>query len=157
MILGNIHHPETYAFLPKAFQDSLAFLREQDLHQLATGRHDIDGDRIFANVMAFETSCASLKQAEVHQEYIDFQFLVSGQERIDYALPNEHPVAKAYDAQDDYYLVSSMENEMTVCLSAGAFAVFLPEEPHKPGCLIDSAGFIKKVVVKIHKSCLGEL
>lgn len=52
MIFGDLQQPESYRLLPSAFQTAIAFLQQQDLAALALGRHDIDGDRIYVNVMS---------------------------------------------------------------------------------------------------------
>ncbi|MDD1781501.1 YhcH/YjgK/YiaL family protein [Enterovibrio sp. ZSDZ35] len=156
MILGHITQPETYAHLPEAFRRSLAFLAETDMVALPTGRHDIDGDNIYVNVMAFDTQPANEKLAEVHKEYIDIQFLISGAERIGFALANDrNPIAKEYDAESDFYLVESMEGESEIIMSPDMFAIFLTEQPHKPGCNVTTSTSIKKAVVKVHKSLLA--
>lgn len=155
MILGHITQPETYAYLPEAFRRSLAFLKDTDMAALPTGRYDIDGDNIYVNVMAFDTQSANEKLAEVHKEYIDIQFLIRGEEYIGFALANENnPIAKEYDAESDFYLVESMMGEAGATMTPGAFAIFLPEQPHKPGCIVTTSKQIKKAVVKVHKSLL---
>lgn len=84
MIFGDIKQP--LAMFPSAFQQAIAFINSHDLAALANGRYEIDGERMFANVMSFETQAAANKQGEVHQQYIDFQYLISGEERIDVSL-----------------------------------------------------------------------
>ena len=155
MIHGDLQQSESYRLLPTAFQTAIAFLQQQDLTALALGRHDIDGDRMYANVMSFETAPADTKQAEVHEEYIDLQVLIAGSERIEFALPGAHPPATEYDVAGDYYLVASMENCCEVVLAPLQFAAFFPAEPHKPGCIAKQAETLKKVVVKIHRTCIA--
>lgn len=155
MILGNITQAKTYAYLPSAIQRGLAFLATTDMSKLTVGRHDIDGDKIFVNVMEFETQKASEKYAEIHQEYIDIQFLISGQERIDFSLANSsNLVQKEYDEKEDYYLIKSMQDESTLIMQPNMFAIFLTGQPHKPGCFVLAPKQIKKAVVKVHKSLL---
>ncbi|ONG25619.1 hypothetical protein BXT95_10115, partial [Escherichia coli] len=36
-----------------------------------------------------------------------------------------------------------------IILKPGMFAVFMPGEPHKPGCVVGEPDEIKKVVVKV--------
>ncbi|MBE1246635.1 YhcH/YjgK/YiaL family protein, partial [Salmonella enterica] len=36
-----------------------------------------------------------------------------------------------------------------IILKPGMFAVFMPGEPHKPGCVVGEPSEIKKVVVKV--------
>lgn len=155
MIFGAIKDKKCYAQLPNAIQKAINFLNSVDLENLAIGRHDIDGDKMFANVMSFETSSATDKQAEVHKEYIDVQCLISGEEKIEFSLANENnPIATEYDSVNDFYLISEMLNSSSLILCPGMFAVFYPEQPHKPGCYIERSNRLKKVVIKIHKKCL---
>lgn len=156
MIYGHIEHPKTNQYLPSVIQQCLAYLNETDLEALPTGKHIIDGERIFANVMEFETGEANSKQAEVHKEYIDVQCLIRGEECIQYSLENAiNPVSKSYDEENDFYLVESMEQRNEVIMQPKMFAIFFPEEPHKPGCLITESVPIKKVVIKVHRSLLA--
>ena len=103
--------------------------------------------------MEFETGNPADKQAEVHKEYLDVQVLIKGEERIDFGLYSDlNPVSKEYDDADDYYLVSKMNAQCTIDLEPRMFAIFFPEEPHKPGCYISKPTLLKKAVMKVHKS-----
>lgn len=156
MIFGHIAQPDTYSYLPAAMQQAIAFLQQTDMQNLPVGRHDIEGDLLYVNVMQFDTQPADQKQAEVHKEFIDIQYLISGVERIGFGLAHcTNPIAKDYDPHSDYYLVESVVDESEVILSPGMFAVFLPEQPHKPGCSIAQPTTLKKAVIKMHKSLLN--
>lgn len=156
MIFGLIEDKQLYPLLPKAIQRAVDFLNDADLQALSLGRHEIEGENMFANVMSFETSAATEKQAEVHKEYIDVQCLISGEEKIEFSLANQsNPIATDYDIDNDFYLVSEMANSSELLLNPGMFAVFYPEQPHKPGCFINQASTLKKVVVKVHKDYLN--
>ncbi|HEH9428097.1 TPA: YhcH/YjgK/YiaL family protein [Aeromonas sobria] len=155
MIYGHIHQPQTYAHLPRAMQQAIIFLQKTDMHNLPVGRHDIEGDKLYVNVMQFNTEPAEHKQAEVHKNFIDLQFLISGAERINFGLENnKNQIVQAYDPQNDYYLVGEVNDESEVTLAPGMFAMFFPEEPHKPGCSVMQSIEIKKAVIKVHKSLL---
>ncbi|MGO2507422.1 MAG: N-acetylneuraminate anomerase [Vibrio hibernica] len=155
MFLGDLNQPASYALLPQAFQVAIDYLQKTDLVNLSNGRHEIDGDKMFANVMSFETGDANKKRAEVHLDYIDMQVLISGEERIEFALDGKHTHATEYDKEGDYYLVENLLNRCEVTLSPAQFAIFFPSEPHKPGCIVTQSSLLKKVVVKIHRDCLA--
>ncbi len=163
MIFGNILSSQDFDFLPSALKKALEYVQSSGLDKLPLGRHNIDGELMFANVMEFEAGVAEQKLAEVHKEYIDVQFLISGFERIGYGLANKsNPISTEYDSENDYYLVESMKHECEVLLEPGMFAIFFPEEPHKPGCrYVDEHAsmtcdnyMLKKVVVKVHRSLI---
>ncbi|WP_028863115.1 N-acetylneuraminate anomerase [Psychromonas aquimarina] len=156
MIFGHIEDTQHNQQLPGAIQKAVAFLNNSDLQELSLGRHEIDGEFMFANVMTFTTADAADKQAEVHKEYIDVQCLISGEEKIEFCLEDSTcPVAQSYDADNDFYLVQSINKVSEINLSPKMFAVFFPEQPHKPGCLINKPGALKKVVIKVHKHLLN--
>lgn len=155
MIYGHIQHHNVNQYLPQAILRCLDYLQTIDLMEIEVGQHIIDGDDIFANVLEFNTAPAGDKQAEVHQDYIDIQCLIYGEERIQFCneSPNNLP-ATDYDAENDFYLVGNMTNASEVVLQPGMFAVFFPGEPHKPGCEIAQPKKLKKVVIKLHKRLL---
>ncbi|MGL5238932.1 MAG: YhcH/YjgK/YiaL family protein, partial [Plesiomonas shigelloides] len=65
MIFGHIQQPHTYAYLPAALKQAIHYLQQTDMQSLPVGRHDIGGDLLYVNVMAFDTQPAEQKQAEV--------------------------------------------------------------------------------------------
>ncbi|MCX0221867.1 YhcH/YjgK/YiaL family protein, partial [Escherichia coli] len=45
-------------------------------------------------------------------------------------------------------------DEQMITLKPGMFAIFMPGEPHKPGCAVETPAEIKKVVIKVRASLL---
>ncbi|HDO1345228.1 TPA: YhcH/YjgK/YiaL family protein, partial [Aeromonas veronii] len=104
MILGNIHQPQTYSYLSPILKQAISYLKQTDMYNLPVGRYELEKELLYVNVMEFDTNFSEQKQAEVHREYIDIQFLISGQERIFLGLENTtNPVFKEYDEINDYY------------------------------------------------------
>ncbi|EPP1046658.1 N-acetylneuraminate anomerase [Yersinia enterocolitica] len=154
MISGSLTQTAFFSGLPERLQWVLAYLAKTPLAQLSCGRHEIDGELIFMNVMEFDTQLAENKKAEMYQTYADVQLLISGIEGIEYSVltPTEH--LEPYHADDDYQLIAEIPDKSQLRMLPGMFAVFLPGEPHKPGCQIAGSGTIKKAVVKVHHSLL---
>lgn len=154
MISGSLTQPAFFSALPERLQWVLAYLADTPLAQLSCGRHEIDGELIFMNVMEFDTQPAENKKAEIHRTYADVQLLISGIEGIEYSTltPTEH--LDPYYPDDDYQLIAEIPDKSQLRMLPGMFAVFLPGEPHKPGCQIAGSGVIKKAVVKVHYSLL---
>ncbi|CNL34014.1 N-acetylneuraminate anomerase [Yersinia kristensenii] len=154
MISGSLTQTAFFSGLPERLQWVLAYLAKTPLAELSCGRHEIDGELVFMNVMEFDTQPAESKKAEMHQTYADVQLLISGIEGIEYSVltPTEH--LEPYHADDDYQLIADIPDKSQLRMLPGMFAVFLPGEPHKPGCQIAGSGTIKKVVVKVHYSLL---
>lgn len=95
--------------------------------------------------MAFDTSAAESKRYELHREYLDIQILLSGTERIDFGLEGSAQQPDIYHEDDDYQLCDSLEQRQTLHMVPGMFAIFLPNEPHKPGCMVNDSQKIKKL------------
>jgi YhcH/YjgK/YiaL family protein len=106
------------------------------------------------NVMQFATQSPEQKKAELHQQYIDIQVLLSGEERILFGLTDSARQCEEMHAEDDYQLCNHIADEQALTLKPGRFAIFMPGEPHKPGCAVGETGEIKKVVIKVRASLL---
>lgn len=118
------------------------------------GRYELQGDNIFMNVMQFATQSPEQKKAELHQRYIDIQVLLSGEERILFGMIDSARQCEERHAEDDYQLCNHIADEQALTLKPGRFAIFMPGEPHKPGCAVEEPGEIKKVVIKVRASLL---
>ncbi|MEM6160486.1 N-acetylneuraminate anomerase [Erwinia sp. P6884] len=121
---------------------------------LSPGRHDIDGENIFMNVMTFDTQPPHSKCYEQHRHYLDIQILLSGQERIDFGPTGAASEPDLYHDEEDYQLCQAIMPCQTMHMLPGMFAIFLPGEPHKPGCISEAAQAIHKMVIKVHRRCL---
>ena len=150
MLIGDLTRAEFKIGLPKVVREVCDYLNSLDLVALETGRHEIN-EQIFMNVMEFETSDSASKQAEMHRKYVDVQVLIRGLENIEYGIA--YPDLSSYNEyneQDDYQLTPEIANKNVVSLQPKQFIVFLPYEPHKPGCNVDGKAIsLKKLVVKI--------
>ena len=113
------------------------------------GRVDIDGDDVFALIQSYDSMPASEKQYESHRTYADIQYVASGNEVIYYApTPSLHAVT-IYDPKKDFSLYADPAVSTPLHLGPGSFAIFLPPDGHKPGCISGAACRIKKVVIKV--------
>lgn len=152
MFFGHISTAELKLY-PPAIQQALTFLRETDFSQLETGRYPIKGDLIYAQVLDLETKPKSEILPEVHRYYLDVQYLYAGNERIGFAIDfGTNNIAIEYDPERDiqYYQDAVFENELV--MQAGNFAVFFPNDIHRPGCCDGNISSIRKIVVKIAMS-----
>lgn len=85
---------------------------------------------------------------ESHILFADIHCIFQGEEVI-YQNPVESlKQTSAYDEQDDYCLYSG-SNEAFIKLRRGDFAVFFPNDGHKPGYHIEKTSLVRKVVMKI--------
>lgn len=148
MVIDTLAHASAYHHLGPRFAAAFDWLRGATA-DLADGRIDIAGDDVFALVQSYVTVPTAEKRYESHRAYADIQLLLSGDEIIHYAPATALRPATDYDAQKDTLLyVDSPESTPLHC-AAGTFAIFYPQDAHKPGCIHGSAAPIKKIVVKV--------
>ncbi|HCU5768290.1 TPA: YhcH/YjgK/YiaL family protein [Escherichia coli] len=148
MMMGEVQSLPSAGLHP-ALQDALTLALAARPQEKALGRYELQGDNIFMNVMTFNTQSPVEKKAELHEQYIDIQLLLNGEERILFGTAGTARQCEEFHHEDDYQLCSAIENEQAIILKPGMFAVFMPGEPHKPGCVVGEPDEIKKVVVKV--------
>lgn len=153
MVTGDIQALASAGLHP-VLVDALTRALMMQVQEKTPGRYDVRGDDIFMNVMALATQPADSKKAELHDRYIDIQLLLSGEERIFYGVAGAARQCDAKHVEEDYQLCSHIDDEQSLTLRPGKFAVFMPDEPHKPGCIASSPQDIKKVVIKVRADLL---
>lgn len=150
MLVTTIDHASAHDYLNERFAKAYTFLQQDNLSELPLGRNDIDGDDVFANVQEYDTVPAAEKQLEAHRRYYDVQFVVSGEELLQYAQLEGLDEAQPFDEGNDFGLYATPERTTDVVLRAGDMAVLAPEDAHKPGCTLgETPCHVRKIVVKV--------
>lgn len=142
------------AGLHPVLQQALTLAIAANPQEKTPGRYALQGENIFMNVMHFTTQSPEQKKAELHQQYIDIQMLLSGEERILFGTTDSARQCEEMHIEDDYQLCSQIADEQAMVLKPGKFVIFMPGEPHKPGCVVQAPMDIKKVVIKVRASLL---
>lgn len=148
MVIDQLSYTGHYHSLGSRFTAGLNWLARFQ-PAMPDGRYDIEGDDVFALVQSYDTMPAAEKSYESHRAYADIQYVADGTEVIYYA-PTEslHPVTP-YDTEKDYLLYADPASATPLHLPPGTFAVFLPHDGHKPGCVNGAPCPVKKVVIKV--------
>lgn len=149
MILDTLDQSARYESLNSRLAKAFAFVRAVDGTQ-ALGRHEIDGDRCFALVQAYETKPEDQALFEAHRKYIDVQFIHSGRETILWApLSAMREQTMPYSEEKEAALWKLVPDATPLHLSAGQFAILFPQDAHAPCIRWEHAGQVFKVVVKV--------
>jgi YhcH/YjgK/YiaL family protein len=146
MIVDRLGNPATVASLPPRLRQALEYLRVTDTASAPVGRHDIDGDRLFALVQEYTTREPAQCAWEAHRRYIDVQYVVSGVERMGYVNIEEAREREAYDSARDVAFFEPGEDFVTI--RAGMLAIFGPEDVHSPCGAAGAPRTVRKVVIK---------
>lgn len=114
------------------------------------GRYEIDGKRLYAMVMSYETKPAEELVFEGHRKYIDVQLLLEGREFMDVSLDTQLEVTMPYSEEKDAALFAAPERFTSVLLEPGVFAVLFPEDLHRPSRRLKDSQQVRKMVIKVH-------
>jgi YhcH/YjgK/YiaL family protein len=132
----------------KAYWDKVfVFLRDTDLKKLSAGRHEIDGDNVYAMVTEAPTKDLDSTKFESHRKYIDVQYVIDGEEKIAVQPVANATVTEPYDDAKD---IAHYSGEGTVYTATPeAFFIFFPTDAHRPGITPGGNQPDKKLVIKV--------
>ena len=154
MIFGHISQPNPCR-LPQAIETALNFLRSTDFSALEPGVVEIDGRNIFAQVLDLTTREPHENRPEVHRRYLDIQFLAWGEEKIGIAIDTgNNQTSESLLEQRDIIFYHASEHESFIEMIPGSYAIFFPQDVHRPACHKTVATAIRKIVVKVAISVL---
>jgi biofilm protein TabA len=113
------------------------------------GRIDMDGANLYALVQAYTTAEPAQKKWETHEVYMDIQYVAAGTERCGWAPVGAMEPAGDYSPEKDIRFYRDSGPSSSVRLQAGCFAILMPEDIHRPGCLAEEPESVCKVVLKV--------
>ena len=149
MIYDSLKNAERYASISGNFAKAFAFLKETDLASLAAGRHEIDGDRVYASVQEPTYKPWQEGKWEAHRRYADIQAVLTGEEVMGFAMLDTLAEEMPYDEKKDCLILQG-EGGQRVRVRAGEMAVFFPQDAHKPNVSpTDGHESGRKIVVKV--------
>ncbi len=149
MVLDSLKNAPLYYSLSPRLKQAFELVAATDWNSVEAGRHDLDGNNIFVNVMDVDLKKPENAPLEVHNNYIDIQILIRGEkeafgwsERCHLRKPQgEFNVEKDICFYDDvpqtYYT-----------LIPGQFTILMPEDGHAP---MVGEGKIRKIIVKVRR------
>ena len=147
MILDKIENADLYTCISENLKKGFEFLKNTDLQAIEIGRYEIEGKDVFALVSEYDSKKPDDCRLEAHQNYADIQFIVSGREAIGFVTLKNQEITATYNPEKDIVFFSGESTPLI--LEAGMFAVFFPQDVHRPCMQIDNPEKVKKVVVKV--------
>lgn len=145
MIFDALNNLNRYKGLYEYLDQAIEYISEQGLNKLQLGKNEINGDKIYANVMECDLREDIYSDYEYHKHYLDLHVDICGKEKIFFARQGIKDV-EPYHEEEDYGLVEG--NFSGECLiDENHFAIFMLDEPHKP--CVGTGVKVKKVVFKI--------
>lgn len=147
MIYDNIKNLSRYVFLGKNFEKAAKFAAENDLYAMEAGHYEIDGEKLFINVIERELS--SMPNVwEAHRRYADIQLLLEGSEAIGTCPLSRLAEKSVIDEKKDCVFFEDLSGSLTE-LEPGEFIIALPQDIHKPNCPGSKGSHSKKMIFKV--------
>ena len=149
MFFSSIYAQGKAECYPEVIQRVITYLKDHDFTAMDPGVYEIQGNEIYAQVFDVVTGSAEEKRPEVHEKYIDVQFLASGEELLGFTPDTgSYEVDERFDDKDLIFY-KSVENEGFIKATPGCFSVFFPEDVHRPAVAVGEPMEVRKVVVKV--------
>lgn len=149
MIFSSIHSNDDISKYPKAIQKAINYLKDNDFNSMECGVYEIDGKNMYAQLFEVDTKPIEELRPEVHEKYIDVQFLVSGSEKLGFTYDTgKYEVDERID-EKDLIFYKSIENEGYICATQGCYSIFFPNDVHRPAIAVENPIKIRKVVLKV--------
>jgi len=146
MILDTLENAGRYERLNPLFAAAFRWLRQADPSQLAPGRIEVDGERLFIVVDHKDGRGRAGAKLELHRKYIDIQLSTSGCDEIGWSPASECRAALgAFDAAKDIGKFDDAPRTW-VTVPPGTFAIFFPEDGHAP---LGAQGPLRKLIAKV--------
>jgi YhcH/YjgK/YiaL family protein len=149
MILDIIENLDRYNQIPHV-PEIIEFINNNELHDLAEGDIPILGDDLYVKVLRYIPQESSKGFFETHEQYADLQFVIKGKESMFYTSCENLTTTDKFKMEGDFKFYEAFENISKLIVPEGKFTIFLPGEPHKPGCLyLNNNTEVMKLVFKI--------
>lgn len=154
MIFSSIHSNDDFKAYPEVIRKVIDYLKENDFVKMEPGVYELQGRDIYVQVFDAETGPAGEKRPESHEDYLDIQYLASGEERLGFT-PNtgKYEVAE-HIVERDLIFYKSVENEGFIYAVPGCISIFFPCDIHRPAVAVNEPMTVRKVVVKVRTTLI---
>ena len=146
MIKDSLKRAETYYGISERIKAGFEWIKNNDLKNLPDGRYEIS-DKIYANLQSYQTKDDA--PYEGHRDYIDIQYMVSGEELSGVTDYSNCTTTEEYNKEKDIEFLKCNAEEHFYKISEGEFFVFFPHDAHKPAIKVEKNKNVKKVIVKV--------
>lgn len=128
------------------YAKAIEYIRTHDLNALENGRHELDGDNLFVNIVDGKMRPVQEARLEVHDVYIDVQVPLSKGETYGVKPRSECTSPDGEMNLSDDIMFFDDPIEETVSAEAGDIVTFAPDMAHAP---LIGEGVIHKAIFKV--------
>ena len=149
MIKDSLKNIDKLSVYGENFKTAINFLKNTDLAALTPGKYEIDGKNVYAFFCEVKLADPKNAKLETHKKYADIQVVTEGVEGMEYSPAKALKVNTQYNDEQDIAFFEDPEKTQLLKVEAGEFALFMPEDAHKPNCLAGQGETSKKLIVKV--------
>jgi biofilm protein TabA len=151
MIHDTLANAKRYVGLHPRFAAAFAWVQEPTNLAKPDGRYALQGDALFVIVESGPTIASQLKRFESHRRYIDIQINLKGPEIMEWMPRASLALFEDFKPDNDicfYQQPATIPTSLMV--RPQEFAIFWPEDAHKPCCNPgDASVSYRKLVFKV--------
>lgn len=133
---------------PERWQIAFDFLTQLDAEKQTLGQIELNKE-VYVSVTEYDTKTVDESCYESHKNYVDIQYVISGQE---YIAVNRNiswlKVISPYDSKKDYANYE-YDGQKLLLANQKNFFIFFPEDAHMPCIKVCKKDKVKKLVIKI--------
>ena len=128
------------------YAQAIEYIKNNDLNALECGKHFLDGENLFVNIVDSNMKTPQQARLEVHDKYIDIQIPLSKAETFGIKPRSEctQPDGEMNTEKDILFYHDS--GEETITAGIGEIVTFAPEMAHAP---LIGEGTIHKAIFKV--------
>ncbi|MDX1304386.1 YhcH/YjgK/YiaL family protein [Photobacterium sp.] len=155
MFSGNLNQLSLISSLSPKLIEIISRVKNRLESNVHNGTYPLDGNNVFFFVVNDRTEHLEKRRSEIHQQYIDVQIVLEGEEMFGYSL---HPFNEIEDdllTEKDVAFSEAVVDEKYITLTKNDFVIFYPGQPHRPLIAVKQPGPVRKAVIKIDKSLIN--
>ncbi len=146
MIFSALSQSDRYAALHPLFSQAFAYIRDNDLFNMAPGRYNIVGEDLIAIVEHVPGKIRDMARLEAHRRYIDIQLVLDGIDEMGWKpLADCHNPVSEHSVEKDIRFFTDAPVSW-IATPPDHFCIFFPEDAHAP---LVSSGQVRKVILKV--------
>ncbi len=128
------------------YAKAIEYIQTHDLNELEPGKHVLDGDNLYVNIVDSDMKTLQQARLEVHDRYIDIQVPLSKEETFGVKPRSECRLPDGEMNQEKDILFYKDPVEDTRTIAPGEAITFAPETAHAP---LIGEGRIRKAIFKV--------
>lgn len=149
MIFDTVDNIMKYAAISDNFRKAAEFIAKTDLASLTPGKYEIDGTNAYCVIQEPELKEKAEIRWEAHRYYADIQLGIDDGEGSEYLPLGDIKSWDEYISAWDAVYSPEMPDGVMLPIRKGCFAVFFPEDAHRPCIKLGESSKGHKAVIKV--------